>query len=389
MKNLRNFALVATLGVLATGHPAAQTDNAPASPSAPTGSTPAASEAAASSNAPAGESSAPAAAIGASQPTTEIAVPPVPPQPAAPAREPNPSPEAAPDGGPATSTTPAATSTNAAANANEETFAIDPVHSSVGFRVKHLFSNVTGRFNDFGGTIVGDPAKPEEAKVNVVIQVPSIDTKDGKRDQHLRSDEFFDVEKFPTIQFTSKKVTRTGQDTAFVTGDLTMRGITKEVILQTKFLGRGKGMTGRIHTGWEARTALKRSDFGLTWNKAIEGTQLVGDDIEIDLQIEAVEPKNEAAAPAKPPTPPEKKLPEQDGVVPATRSTPATPEQPTSGTQTSSAPADVTTPVAPAAPAIPPVPSAPAVPEAPSAPSAPAPAPAIPTTPAPSGEQSI
>jgi polyisoprenoid-binding protein YceI len=255
----------------------------------------------------------------------------------------------------------------------------------VGFRVKHLFSNVTGRFNDFSGTIVGDPAKPEEAKVNVVIQVASIDTKDAKRDLHLRSDEFFDVEKFPTIQFTGKKVHRTGQDTAFVSGDLTMRGITKEVILQTKFLGRGKGMTGRIHTGWEARTALKRSDFGLTWNKAIEGTQLVGDDIEIDLQIEAVEPKNEVAAPATPPNPPEKKLPEQDGVVPPTGSTPATPGSPNSP----AAPAG-TSPVAPVAPVVPAVPVPPQAPEPPSAPSAPAPAPApLPTTPAPTGEQSI
>jgi polyisoprenoid-binding protein YceI len=212
------------------------------------------------------------------------------------------------------------------------------VHSHVGFKVKHLFSNVTGRFNEFSGTISGNPSKPEEGQVNVDIRVASIDTKDAKRDQHLRSDEFFDVERFPTMTFVSRKVNRTGEDTAFVIGDLTLRGITREVILQTKYLGRGKGMTGRIHTGFEARTALKRSDFGLTWGKAIEGTQLVGDDIEIDLQIEAVEPKDEVAAPAEPPRPPERVLPEQDGVTPKTEGAPsADPAAQPSSTQTPAA----------------------------------------------------
>ena len=228
----------------------------------------------------------------------------------------------------------------------EETFVIDAVHSNVGFRVKHLFSNVAGRFNDFSGTITGSGDKPDEAKVNVQIQVASIDTKDAKRDQHLRSDEFFDAEKFPTIQFTGKKVTRTGADSAFVTGDLTMRGVTKEVILQTKFLGRGKGMTGRIHTGWEGRTALKRSDYGLTWNKAIEGTQLVGDDIEIELQIEAIEPKIEPAPVAENQNASEAPAAEQPATAPAA-------EEPTAPVAVPPAPG---TPEPPAAPA--PVPSA-------------------------------
>jgi polyisoprenoid-binding protein YceI len=254
----------------------------------------------------------------------------------------------------AAATAPGAPGAEAAASnlkPGEETYAIDPVHSHVGFKVKHLFSNVTGRFNDFSGTIVGNPATPEEARVNVEIRVASIDTKDGKRDTHLRSEEFFNVEQFPTIQFVSKRVSRTGEETAFVIGDLTLRGVTKEVILQTKFLGRGKGMTGRIHTGWEARTALKRSDFGLTWGKAIEGTQLVGNDIEIELQIEAVEPKNEAAAPAEPPRPPERALPEIDGVTPPTegRPAPAAPSTPAAASQPqTSTPAPVPTPTEPA-----------------------------------------
>src|SRR5215218_6967905 len=103
-----------------------------------------------------------------------------------------------------------------------ETYRIDPVHSSVGFKVKHLYSKVTGRFTDVQGVITGDPEKPEEARVNVEIKTASIDTGDQKRDKHLRSGDFFDAEQFPAMTFTSKKVNRTGEDTAFVTGDLTM-----------------------------------------------------------------------------------------------------------------------------------------------------------------------
>ncbi|HEV7868059.1 MAG TPA: YceI family protein [Chthoniobacteraceae bacterium] len=248
-----------------------------------------------------------------------------------------------------------------------EIYAIDAVHSNVGFKVKHLFSFVPGRFNNFEGTISGHPDKPEEGKVNVTIQVASIDTKDAKRDQHLRSAEFFDADQFPTITFAGKKVHRTGQDTAYVIGDLTMRGVTKEAILQTKFIGKGKGMTGRIHTGWEAKTALKRSDYGLTWNKAIEGTQLVSDDIEIDLQIEAVQPEK-PAAPATPPAQPEKKLPEQAGVIP-----PAPPATQPDNKPTPPSAVPPATPPAPPAPPAPATPPAPA-PSTPPAPETPAPA---------------
>jgi polyisoprenoid-binding protein YceI len=304
MKTLHRFAFAVTLLLLSSGYVSAQAADTPPSISgAPL---------------PEGAPALPAPVAPSTPADTAPASPGVPPTPAGSSADPAAaSAEAA--------AAPKAADGTAAAPA-KETFAIDPVHSHVGFKVKHLFSNVTGRFNEFSGTISGDPAKPEEAQVNVDIRIASIDTKDAKRDQHLRSDEFFDVERFPTMSFVSRKVNRTGEDTAFVIGDLTLRGITREVILQTKYLGRGKGMTGRIHTGFEARTALKRSDFGLTWGKAIEGTQLVGDDIEIDLQIEAVEPKDEVAAPAQPPQPPERVLPEADGVAPSTEGTaPAAP----------------------------------------------------------------
>ena len=134
-----------------------------------------------------------------------------------------------------------------------ETYKIDPVHSNAGFKIKHLFAKVPGRFSDISGTIVGDVANPEETKVNVTIKTSSVNTNDAKRDEHLRSAEFFNVEQFPDITFTSKKVNRTGEDCAFVVGDLTMRGVTKESILQVKFLGRGKDAQGALRTGWEAR----------------------------------------------------------------------------------------------------------------------------------------
>ncbi len=168
-----------------------------------------------------------------------------------------------------------------------EKFEIDPVHSTIGFKVKHLFSYVTGRFNDVQGTITADAAKPEGSSVEVKIATKSVNTANEKRDTHLRSPDFFDVEKFPEMTFKSKKVTRTGEDTADVTGDFTLHGVTKEVVLKVKFLGKGKGMTGGLQTGWEAKTTIKRSEYGLTWSKVIEGTAVVGDEIEIDLQIEA------------------------------------------------------------------------------------------------------
>ncbi len=168
-----------------------------------------------------------------------------------------------------------------------EKYSIDPVHSTIGFKVKHLFSYVTGRFDGVSGTIEVDPAMPESASVEVTIPTKSINTANEKRDTHLRSADFFDVEKFPELTFKSKKVTRTGEKTADVLGDLTMHGVTKEVTLKATFLGKGKGMGGQMQTGWEAKTTLKRSDFGLTWSKMIEGVQVVGDEIEIELLIEA------------------------------------------------------------------------------------------------------
>jgi|HubBroStandDraft_6_1064221.scaffolds.fasta_scaffold373710_2 polyisoprenoid-binding protein YceI len=168
-----------------------------------------------------------------------------------------------------------------------DTYAFDPSHSTIGFQIRHLFSNVTGKFDSFSGAIQFDEANPEQSSVEVTIKTASIDTGVKMRDDDLRSSNFFDAEKNPAITFKSKSVKSTGNNTFDVTGDLTMHGVTKEVVLKVELIGKGAGPKGSVLSGWDATTALKRSDFGLAWSKVIEGTQVVGDDVKIELHIEA------------------------------------------------------------------------------------------------------
>jgi len=168
-----------------------------------------------------------------------------------------------------------------------EVYTFDPAHSTVGFKIRHLFSDVSGRFNDFSGSVTVDSEKPENSVVEVKIEAKSIDTGNSKRDEHLRADDFFNVEKNPEITFKSKKVEKTGDKTATVTGDLTMNGVTKEVPLAVTFLGKGKGMKGQDVTGWGVTTELNRADFGLNYNSVIEGTKVLGETVKVDIQIEA------------------------------------------------------------------------------------------------------
>jgi polyisoprenoid-binding protein YceI len=174
-----------------------------------------------------------------------------------------------------------------AQSALADVYLIDKVHSTMGFQVRHLFSKVPGKFDDFSGQIQLDEANPEKSSVQVTIKAASVDTANKQRDTDLRSPNFFDAAKYPEITFKSKSVTKTGDKTANITGDLTMHGVTKEVVLKAELLGKGAGMQGKTVTGWDASTALKRSEFGLSWNKAVEGTQIVGDDVQIDLHVEA------------------------------------------------------------------------------------------------------
>ncbi len=169
-----------------------------------------------------------------------------------------------------------------------ETHEIDAAHSTVGFRIKHLFSHVTGRFDGVQGEIIVDREKPEASSVKVTIDANTINTANEKRDSHLRSADFFEVEKFPTLTYVSKSVKQTGETTADVVGDLTLHGVTKEVPLKVTFLGQGPGMApGEVKGGWQATGKIKRSDFGLTWGKLVEGTAVVGDDVEINLEVES------------------------------------------------------------------------------------------------------
>jgi polyisoprenoid-binding protein YceI len=168
-----------------------------------------------------------------------------------------------------------------------DTYVFDKLHSTIGFQIRHLFSKVPGKFADFAGQIQLDEANPEQSSVEVTIKTASIDTGVKMRDDDLRSPKFFDVKKFPEITYKSTAVKKTGENTFDVTGNLAIHGVTKEVVLKVELLGKGAGPKGSTLSGWDASTALKRSDFGLTWNQVIEGTQMVGDDVQIELHVEA------------------------------------------------------------------------------------------------------
>ena len=170
----------------------------------------------------------------------------------------------------------------------EDIYKLDPVHSSITFKVRHFFSYVTGSFKKFEGTINVDPDHPEKSSVTATIDATSIDTQNEKRDEDLRSADFFEVAKYPTITFKSKSVKQTGADAGDIVGDLTMHGVTKEITLHAKFLGKGKGMGGKSISGWQVTPEpIKRSEYGLTWSKAVEGTAVVGEEVTISIDIEA------------------------------------------------------------------------------------------------------
>lgn len=170
----------------------------------------------------------------------------------------------------------------------DDTYKIDPVHSAINFKIRHFFSYVSGRFDKFEGTIRVDPDHPEKSSVTATIDAASVDTKNEKRDADLRSDDFFEVAKYPTITFKSKSVKQTGADSGDILGDLTIHGVTKEITLRVKFLGKGAGMGGKPISGWQVTPdPIKRSEYGLTWSKAVEGTSVVGDEVTISIDVEA------------------------------------------------------------------------------------------------------
>lgn len=175
------------------------------------------------------------------------------------------------------------------AAAGAASYKVDPAHTSVTFLVRHLFTNVEGRFKTFDGTIVFDPAAPEKTVVKGTIDVASIDTNVAKRDEHLRSPDFFDVAKFPKIEFVSTGVTDVdkAKNTGKLHGNLTMHGVTKPVVLDAQFLGAATDPWGNKKAGFSATTTIDRKEFGLDWNKALEtGGLLVGDEVTVRLNVE-------------------------------------------------------------------------------------------------------
>ena len=167
-------------------------------------------------------------------------------------------------------------------------YTIDPDHSAVTFKIRHLFSNVTGNFNQFEGTIDYEPGKPETWKTQAVIQAASIDTNVDKRDKHLRSKDFFDVEKYPTITFKSTQVTDAAGEGAKLHGDLTIHGVTKPVVLDLAIHGVGNDPWGNTRAGFTATVKIDRKEFGIDWNQPVVGGALLGDDVEINLEVEGL-----------------------------------------------------------------------------------------------------
>ena len=169
-----------------------------------------------------------------------------------------------------------------------KTIAIDKTHSEATFQVRHLVTKVRGRFTDLGGSIAFDEASPEASAVSFTIQAASIDTGTPDRDAHLRSEDFFHVEQYPSITFVSTAIRARGGNQFDVTGDLTMRGVTKRITLPVTYLGTAKDPWGNEKIGFEAETTINRKDYGLVWNAALEtGGFLVGDDVKISVSIQA------------------------------------------------------------------------------------------------------
>jgi polyisoprenoid-binding protein YceI len=176
-----------------------------------------------------------------------------------------------------------------------ETYEIDRSHSTVGFQVRHIFTMVGGSFQDFSGTLRVDRAKPESSSVEFTIKAASIFTNDAKRDDHLRSADFFDVASHETITFKSRSVKPAGGDVYHVTGDLTMRGTTREVTLPVTFLGEAKDPWGNEKKGFQLETTLNRKDYGINWNRALDqGGVLVGDEVKVQISVQANKVKQTA-----------------------------------------------------------------------------------------------
>ena len=171
-----------------------------------------------------------------------------------------------------------------------QTWNADAAHSTVGFAVRHMMvSNVKGSFDKFTASVDGDPADAATVKISATIEVASVNTRDAKRDEHLRSADFFDAAKFPQMTFTSTKVEKTSATTAKATGNLTLRGVTKPVVLDVEYTQAVKNPWGKTVIGASATGKINRKDFGVNWSKSLDGGGVVvGDEVTIQLDLELV-----------------------------------------------------------------------------------------------------
>jgi len=166
---------------------------------------------------------------------------------------------------------------------------VDPTHSAIEFSVKHMMiAKVKGSFNKFEASILANPSDLTTAEIDFIVDVASIDTRNADRDNHLRSADFFDVEKNPTLTFKSTKIVKTDEDEYDVTGNVTLNGVTQEETFSITFEGQGKDPWGNEKAGFSGKGKVKRSDYGLTYNAALEtGGVLIGDQITLTIEIEA------------------------------------------------------------------------------------------------------
>jgi polyisoprenoid-binding protein YceI len=185
------------------------------------------------------------------------------------------------------------------ARAEKETFVFDRPHTDFSFKVRHFVSKVGGRFTKFDGTIEIDRANPAASTVVLKIEAASIDTGNPTRDKHLNSPDFFDTAKFPEITFSSTKVVAKGKDAYDVTGDLTIKGVTKSAVLTVTANGFANDGHGGQKTGFDVAGKINRKDFGVSWNSIVDGNAMLSDDVDVLITVEANKKKAEApAAPA-------------------------------------------------------------------------------------------
>jgi polyisoprenoid-binding protein YceI len=180
-----------------------------------------------------------------------------------------------------------------AARAEKEIFMLDKAHTEFGFKVRHFVSKVGGRFTKFDGTIEVDRANPAASAVHLTIDARSLDTGNPDRDKHLNSADFFDTAKFPQITFTSTKIAAKGKDVYEVTGDLTMRGVTKPVVLTVAANGFANDGRGGQKTGFDVTGKLNRKDFGVSWNGIVDGNAMLSNDVDLAISVEANKKKPE------------------------------------------------------------------------------------------------